>query len=279
MGIRNIVAFTDAFDGSDHRLETAATLAEATNAHLVAVACVAHPGFHMGYQSVAGSEIYFQDVQRAQEEAHALSKAAHERLVRLGRSGDTRWGADTIAGLGEIAAIHTYYADLAIVGQPCGDAEPLRSAVLEGALIDSGRPLIVVPDDWGAKPMASTVVIGWSPCRAAARAVHDALAMMSGAQEVHIAVVDARTDERSYGDEPGADLATALARHGLNITVTQLPRGTGTVAEMLLSHAATLGADLLVTGGYGHSRLREALVGGVTRELLKASPIPLFMSH
>lgn len=279
MGIRNLLVFTDEHPGSDARLETAATLAENAGAHLVAVACAAHPGFHMGYQTVAGSQLYFEDVQKAHGEAATLSEGARDILTRLGRSGDVRWGSDTIAGLGEIAAIHGYYSDLAVVGQPGEESEALRTAVLEGVLLDSGRPVLMVPDSWGAKPVGGTVVIGWSPCRAAARAVHDALPLMEGAAQVNIAVVDPKTDERSYGAEPGADLATSLARHGLNVNVTQLPRTGGSVAETLLGHATSQGADLLVAGGYGHSRLREALVGGVTREVIHSAEIPVLLSH
>lgn len=279
MLLRNILAFADSHPGSDARLETAAALTEEVGGHLVAVACTAHPGFHMGYQSVAGSQVYFEDVNRAHTEAQEMMTAVKATLERLGRSGDVRWGSDTIAGLGEIAATHAYYSDLAVVGQPTGDAEAIRTAVLEGVLINGGRPVLVVPEDWGAKPIGRNIVIGWHPCRAAARAVHDALAILAPESTIDIAVVDPDIHTRAYGQEPGADIATALSRHGHKVMVSQLPAGGGSVADALLGHARVQDADLLVTGGYSHSRLREALLGGVTRELLHTARIPVLMSH
>lgn len=280
MPLKNILVFTDGGDDSEARLDTAIALAERWAGHVTCVAATAHPSFNLIYESVAASQEYFKEVQAAHREAAGLAERAKDRLVAKGRKGDTRWASDTLGGMPEIAAIHGYYSDLAIVGPPNqGDFAGLRSAIFDGVLYESGRPALMVPADWGGKPLGTKVIAAWSPCREAARAIHDALPFITDAGAVSVAVVDPDIGDRTYGEEPGADIATALARWDVAVTVDRLPAAGQNVAEALLHHADALSADLIVMGGYGHSRLREALIGGATRDMIAAATVPVMFSR
>ena len=137
----------------------------------------------------------------------------------------------------------------------------------------------MVPPDCRARLPAHRVVIAWRPSRESARAIHDALPLLRLADEVDVLVIDAVGGELSHGEEPGADVAAHLARNGIKVSVVRRDSGSRPVASILLEHARETMAQMIVAGGYGHSRLREWALGGVTRELLMSAPIPVLFSH
>ena len=134
--------------------------------------------------------------------------------------------------------------------------------IAESALFQSGRPLIVVPYIQKAPLKLDRVMVCWDGSRQAARAIADAMPLLEKAGKVELVIV---ANERGKEDEiEGADMGQHLARHGLKVDVKRIPSGNIDVADALLSHAADSGADFIVMGGYGHSRLREFVLGGVT---------------
>jgi len=280
MIFKNLLVFIDGAEDSNVAFETAAAIADHWDAHLTVVAVTAHPSFNLGYQSVAASQLYFTDLERAHAEAAELAETARAFLLAKGLSGSVRWGSDTSSGLSEIAAINSYDSDLVLVSQP-GEDEfgSLRTAVLEGVLFDSGRPLVVVPRGWTSGIFGEQIMIAWLPSREAARAIHDAMPFILAPGRATVAIVDPSIGDREYGEEPGADIAASLARHGVEVTVDQLPRSDRSVAEAIREHAVACSADLIVMGGYGHSRLREAIIGGVTRDMIANTSVPLLISH
>jgi nucleotide-binding universal stress UspA family protein len=178
---------------------------------------------------------------------------------------------DLLAVFSDQARVH----DLAIL-----DAEPDAVAIdrglIESLLINSGRPLVVVPPGCDAFS-GERIVVAWDGSARAARAAGDALPFLRGAEAVEIVSV---TGEKSLPEAvTGADLARHLSRHGVQVTVTCVGARDGDVAEALRVATSDFGANLLVMGGYVHSRLRELVFGGVTQSLLKSSPVPLFMSY
>lgn len=179
------------------------------------------------------------------------------------------------------ASLHARYADLAVLpGWPRdgSDAIPLHDHVHD-LLRHSGRPLLVVPAGHAAAIPPKRALIAWTPTREAARAVADAMPLLRLAERVDIVIVDPRSGDDAHGAEPGADIAAHLARHGLQVTVTVRPSMNYSIAYAVLDHARDIGADLLVAGGYGHSRLREAVLGGTTRELLQGAHLPVLLAH
>ena len=281
---KSFLTFVDGSEASALRLSTACAMAERHDAHLTTVALTQHPSFHIGYQSVAASTVYFEELRQAHEQARALSDEAQTALRAAGRSGDVRWGSDTASGLAEIAAIHARYADLTMVGQPADPedskaTQALTEAVLQGVLFNSGRATVMIPRGWDAGAFGRRILIAWDPVQQAARALADALPFIAEAETVTVALVNPEPEPSRYGDEPGADLAAALARHGVALTVDRLSGSGASVAEAIRDHARITGSDLIVMGGYGNALWRQSLIGGVTHAMIRDTEIPILMAH
>lgn len=181
-----------------------------------------------------------------------------------------------------MAALSGRYADLIVVaGIPGATAEAGKVHGYAGVLMmEAGAPVLVVPSGASSTRIpARRIVLGWKPSREASRALHDALPLLRMAERVDVLIVESTRREKDPGAPAGDDVATHLAHHGVNAHVVVEPAGGDTVATTLLKRAATIEADLIVVGGYGHSRLREWILGGVTHELLGASHLPVFFSH
>ena len=181
------------------------------------------------------------------------------------------------------------YADLVVISQY--NAKDKSPSVMRDfpayVLLHSGRPVLIVPY---APPLpllappaaARNVLISWNASKEASRAVSAALPLLQRAGQVHVAIFDAQVHAAEHGEQPGAELTHYLARHGVEARLHLLDGGgvrRGDIGEALLSQAADLSADLLVMGAYGHSRLRETILGGVTRTVLQSMTIPVLMAH
>jgi nucleotide-binding universal stress UspA family protein len=280
MPFKTLLVFTDDSEASALRLDTAIALAGRLGAHLTAVTLLEQPAYYYGIGTEVAADAYLADIERVEALARDAAAASASTMSAAGIAADTRWATGAPAALTEITARHARYADLALVGQPVdGPVEPLLTRIFEGMLFESGRPLAVIPKTWRGGAFGKRVMIAWAPRREAARAVADAMPFIAAAERVNIALVDPETGPAAHGEEPGADLAASLSRHGVPVAVDQLPRAGQGIADRLLTHAADCGADLLVMGGYGHWRLRESLFGGVTRDVLRGAAIPVLMSH
>jgi nucleotide-binding universal stress UspA family protein len=218
------------------------------------------------------------DLQKdAEARAQRVEAAFKERMARDGLSGEWR----LVQGLlpRQISA-QGRCADLVIVGQVSSEGEgPRDSAHIEAALFDSGRPVLVVPHAGHTGSIGRRVLIGWNGSPEAARAVHDALPLMVGAEAVTVVTIDPEGGPGANEEGPGADIARHLARHGLPVMVRRVTGPAAAAGDLLLNEAADLGADLIVMGAFGHSRLREFVLGGATRTLLAQMTAPVLMAH
>lgn len=179
----------------------------------------------------------------------------------------------------EVIGRRARYGDLTLAGPELLASETLRQKVIEGTLFWSGKPLLLAPENSRPTLGPKRVLVAWDTGIEATRAVREALDMLVSADEVHLAIVDPVEGEHSHGEEPGADVATFLARHGVVVTVDRLPSQGHAVADVLRRHALDTGAEMLVMGAYGHSRMRERIFGGMTRSMLEAPPIPVFLAR
>ena len=183
------------------------------------------------------------------------------------------------------AALQARYADLTVLPAMSRDGTDNMFVhdYFHDILRHSGRPVLVVPEGHTATLPPKRAVIAWKPTREASRAVADAMPLLHKADAVDVLVIDPAVGESAHGGghgcEPGADIAVHLARHGLRVEVVTRPRMNFSVAYAVLDYARMVGADLIVAGGYGHSRLREAMLGGTTRELLQTTHLPVLFSH
>jgi nucleotide-binding universal stress UspA family protein len=167
--------------------------------------------------------------------------------------------------------------DLAIIGQSQPEMSTMDQIIGETTLFESGRPMIMVPYIQREPFKIDRVMICWDGSRVAARAVADAIPLLGKSGRVEIVIV---TNERGKQyDIEGGDIGRHLARRGLKVDIHRIPGGDIDVADALLSHAADSGADFMVMGGYGHSRLREFVLGGVTRSIFQSMTVPVLLSH
>jgi nucleotide-binding universal stress UspA family protein len=167
--------------------------------------------------------------------------------------------------------------DLAIVGQGQPEMSTMEQIIGETTLFESGRPIIMVPYIQKRPFKIDNVMICWDGSRAAARAVADAIPVLGEGSRVEVVMI---VNERGKQyDIEGPDISQHLARHGFKVELNRLPGGDIDVADALLSHAADSGADFIVMGGYGHSRLREFVLGGVTRSIFQSMTVPVLLSH
>jgi nucleotide-binding universal stress UspA family protein len=172
------------------------------------------------------------------------------------------------------------YSDLVVIGQT-NRSEPspsIMSDFPEFMVMNSGRPVLIIPHTGEFEQVGRRVLVAWDGSREAARAVSDAIPILAKSEIVQIIVVNPGEKRDSHGEEPGADLALFLSRHGIKVEIATRFSVHDAGAE-LLKAASELGMDLIVMGGYGHSRLREMLMGGVTRTILEKMNLPVFMSH
>jgi nucleotide-binding universal stress UspA family protein len=178
-----------------------------------------------------------------------------------------------------VVRLHARYADLTVVGQgiDLGDAPGVLAILPEELALGVGRPVLVVPRYGTFPALGDHVLVAWNGSREATRAVNDAIPILQRAQKVTVLAIDPDGDpDRRI---PSADMALHLARHGINAVAAQTRGADITVGDVLLSYAADLGVDLIVAGGYGHTRFREMVLGGATRHLLQHMTVPVFLSH
>jgi nucleotide-binding universal stress UspA family protein len=275
--IKDIVVNLGVGEKTSQATEYAMSLAATFEAHLTGIAFLYDP-----IVPISGAGYIPGDVIESQErESKVAAKAAVDRFNvaadRTGLSADSLTVSASLSGVGDTFSRIARRFDLSIVGQ----AEPEKSAVeeiiAEAALFESGRPVIIVPYIQKDAFKLDQVMVCWDGSRAAARAIGDAVPLLRPSKRVEIVIV---ANERGKQDEiAGADIAEHLARHNLNVEVKRTVLGDVDVADVLLSHAADSGADFMVMGGYGHSRLREFVLGGVTRSIFRTMTIPVLMSH
>jgi len=255
----------------------AVSVAAALQAHLTGVAFIYDPVVPISGAGYIPAEVI--ETQREDNEtaAEAAIKSFTVATDQAGISAEPLTTSASLAGAGDRFARMARRFDLAIVGQAQPEISSMEQIIGETTLFESGRPMIMVPYIQKAPFKTDNVMICWDGSRTAARAVADAIPVIRNSGRVEIVIV---TNERGKEDEiEGADIGQHLARHGLKVDVHRISGGNIDVADALLSHAADSGADLMVMGGYGHSRLREFVLGGVTRSIFESMTVPVLMSH
>lgn len=176
--------------------------------------------------------------------------------------------------------LHSRYADLSVIGQfdPNATIPGVMSLLPEMVVLDGGRPALIVPHSGQPHYPFQRVLVAWDGGLCATRAVSSALPLLQAADAVDVLVMQTSHADDQHGEQPGADLGLFLARHGIQVNV-MARQVTGETGEALLSIAADTSADLIVMGGYGHTRFRELMLGGVTRTLLQSMTVPVLMAH
>ena len=261
----------------DFAAEYATSIAATFGAHVAGISFLYEPVIPDG--TLGGIPVDLIELQR--EENSKVANAAVSRfeaeVKKAGISAETRILDATFGGAATVFAQIARRFDLAVVGQAQREGGASDELLVEGALFESGRPLVVVPYIQKRGLTLERVLACWDGGRTAARAIGDAMPFLERAKAVDIVIV---AEERKGGDDiNGANMGEHLARHGVTANVKRIAKGDLAIEDVLLSYAADSGADFMVMGGYGHSRLREFILGGVTRGILASMTVPVMMSH
>ena len=277
-GFGEIVVFIDGCLGTEGILEFASALAEPYGARLISVFMQPQPTVTPAETFARGKGMQgVTEVHRAELKAVEVKhQALFEGIVR--RHGiQSEWRS--LPYLSSEVGVHAYYADLVIVARPDSTGQTAGPPGLaESLVLTSGRPIIMFPP-LGTVSQIRRILVAWNARREAIRAVADALPLLARAEAVEVLVVEDQHHAAGHEQEPGADIALHLVRHGAQVGVRRLPSGGDEVGHLLLSQAVSFGADLLVMGAYGHSHLSEWVFGGVTRAVLHAASLPILMSR
>jgi nucleotide-binding universal stress UspA family protein len=270
-------------DGSTHqasRLRAAALLANTFDAHLIgsAVTGLSWANYAMLAGAVTPGLIdeTFGAIRAAAREHMALFE---EQAGSLGvTSIETRLIEDQA---GRALQLQARFADLIVLGQD-NIADPARPGHTRGlperVVLEGARPVLVVPDSYAGQPLDGTVVVGWDGSVPALRAVAGALPLLQRARTVRLVLVNPQHEPLLDQAQPGADMATYLARHGVAVDVA-VDHATVGAGEVLLARAEADGAGLIVAGAFGHARYREWVLGGATRDLLERARVPVLFAH
>lgn len=185
---------------------------------------------------------------------------------------------DGEAGYG--ISMQARYSDLVVIGQTDLNEEApiVQPDFPEFVIINTGRPVLIVPRSYEKETVGSRVLIAWNATREVRRAVTDAIPLLRLADVVEVVMFNVNTEPDMRDEGSVTDLAVYLARHGVNVHILK-PQQAKNIGQALLETGADRGSDLLVLGGYGHTRFRQFLLGGVTRTILNESPLPVLMSH
>jgi nucleotide-binding universal stress UspA family protein len=276
MGFKTMLVHVDTGRSAPTRLKLSAELAARSAAHVTGL-YVRRP-FQAPAFSDAGPAMdsLYRTYENAAKADEALATAAFRDLIG-GTSLSSEWRV--VDGLAEeVVAAHARYADLVIVGQSEPDAAATTTPpdLAETVALASERPVLIVPHIGVTKPPGKTVMLCWNGTREAARAATGALPILKQADKVIILLIDPRND----GDEqPGASISRWLGRHGVKAVVQRDTAAESSVGGVILSRAADQDADLIVMGLYGHSRMREWVLGGASRTLLASMTVPLLVAH
>ncbi len=224
-------------------------------------------------------------VAEAEARFRAEAETAAEAVFRgaVARSGSTlaEWRASRRDALGAVL-LSARYADLVVVGQREEGADEksgISAEFVDELVLAAGRPVLVVPYAGRFPSAGKNVLVAWNASREAARAITDSIPLLQRAASVQVVAFDPGKGGADHGDVPGADIGLYLARHGVKVQVAQQNGAGLDIGAQILSRAADIGADLIVMGAYGHSRMRELVLGGATRTLLESMTVPVLLSH
>lgn len=277
MTYKHIIVHIDNRKSCAARLELAITLARRFDAHLTGL----YVDLGLMLPAFVDAPMPGQLLESLEQDRQTQVTEARERFNRgakqAGVRGEWRVAKGSIA---DSISLHARYADLLIVGQDDEASQRMGLSGLPDAMVlDCARPVLIVPYIGAPTTFGKRVLVAWNGSREAVRAVNDALPFLQGAEKVQVLSVNPRDSERTDVDLPGADICLHLARHGVKAEAQQVTASDIDVGNVLLSSAADNQIDLIVMGAYGHSRFRELVLGGATKELLKHMTVPILMAH
>ncbi|MDN2565975.1 universal stress protein [Aquibium sp. A9E412] len=280
MGYKTLLAILQGEDDAKRVLGLAVPLAAHGRSHLIGLHATALP---MVYAAPMGAPMAgLNEASRAfsEERVAALRKLFDERTRAEGVSAEWR-GMENVSGDAALSGLESAHcADLVIVQQIDPDASSDQIANVEALIFETGRPVLFVPYAGRTNgPVFKRILVAWNGTRESARATFDALPFLKQAEAVEVLTVDAADSYKQDAPVAGAEICAALARHDVQVTLKSETSGELPAGEVIENRVSDFGAELLVMGAYGHSRLRQFVFGGVTRTVLGSMPVPTLMAR
>lgn len=272
MSLKRILVHIDDSEQSPGRVAAALALAQKHDAHLSAAAVELYPVIPTYAMAHMPAEVH----SSLAEEQRARVVAASEAFSEAAEAADWTARTDVKTARGDVARVLAHFgrtADMIVVSQGVEDSD--TEELPDNLILESGTPVLVLPvmGETNAKT-GTKALVAWTDSRESARAVRDAMPILEEATSVEVLCIADESETVELGE-----IARYLAAHGITAEVNKQPSGTVPVEATILNRVADGGFDMIVCGGYGHSRLRETVLGGVTRSLLRSSTVPVMMSH
>lgn len=277
MEIEDLLVYIDNSKACPARLDAAIRVTQAHGTHLTGLYVLPRLNIPMYTEVQIPQDILATQREAARTQAADAEKAIKAATDRSDVAAEWRYVEDDIA---RALTLHARYADLVVAGQADKSGSiAFNDGLAEKLVLASGRPVLVIPYIGAPEKIGERVLVAWNASREAVRAVHDALPMLKRAKTAHVLAINPLEGADGEGAIPSADICRHLARHGVKAEAHHVHAHNVEVGDMLLSRAADWGVDLIVMGAYGHSRLRELVLGGATRHLLQHMTVPVFMAH
>jgi nucleotide-binding universal stress UspA family protein len=279
MGYKTILVSLNELDRLEPVIEFASVLAKDHGAHVTGVYVVPSPAVYPAVGPYVIPEVYDGLTRHFEEQTQSVKTKFNNRMTRHGLGShwlEIRAVAPVISeSVGEAARA----ADLVVASEINREGKNgVELDFIENVILHSGCPVLVLPHAGSAAPSFERIVCGYNGSKEAGRAIREAVPILSKASDVRIVRVDPpRQDDGAPA--PGSEIAQMLVRHGVKAAAESIPGGGLNAAETLAARARELGAGLIVMGAYGHTRLREFVLGGATRYFLHHMSVPLFLSH
>ena len=279
MQYKNILVYLDQGKSNDERINTAASIASTHHAQLSGVVVNALPSINA--MRALGLKKDSKKLKKARKRVDAIMQNFSQKMVKLGLSHDTHVIECREHRAPEKLTRLARCYDICLLRQANPDRPHAAfiSALSEQVLFYSGRPVFFIPYIGAHTIPCRTALIAWDGSASATRAVHDALPLLEQVQNVTILVVDTEKVPVNDDNQPGAALSKHLDAHGIKNRVSRVPNNKLRASTVILNELADTGADLLIMGGYGTPKLREMLLGGVTRTLFDSMTVPVLMAH
>ena len=279
MAFKSLLTVLTNTKSADASLGQIIALAESQDAHVEAL-CLGVDRTQTGYYYAGANATMLQEtLTRAHTEAAEMLAYANNTLEKSGVLWSSEEGVAQIADVGRHVAHRARFCDLVVLSRPYGDTSGTEAEpIVEAALFEGHAPVLVVPDEHTPLAQPKSILVAWNESAEAMVAIRQALPFLKSADLVRIVVIDPPTHGPDRSD-PGGMLSQMLARHGVQCEIDVLSKTMPRVSDLLNRHAADTDSDLIVMGAYGHSRFREAILGGATRNMLEQATVPVFMAH
>ncbi len=280
MTYRTILVHLGDADRFQPTLDAAIQVAEAHRAHLIGIHVIPPVRIYASVEAYVPTEIIETQREHYKKVAAEIGKTFESAIKKAGISGE--WRVSDVVGQSPASEIisHGRRADLILLPQVDPDENfPGPSSWSEQIMLEVGRPVLIVPYIGATRDIGKNILVAWNASRESSRAVFDALPILRMAEKVEIMWANPPAETDGELALAGSEIANALARHDVKVTAAHGINHQVSVSDELLSQASDKGTDLIVMGGYGHSRFREMILGGVTRDIMQNMTVPVLMSH